>query len=128
MGMITQGSGVGMEYGGKSRFASEFSVVSGKGLQGISDTGKHEGVDRLLISPGKILELPGDGECDQVIRGRQPFVQLLFDPLAAFMVLAMRAVPVSAGMGNVGQCSAVMVRTARQHVRTVFLPASGHGL
>jgi hypothetical protein len=128
VGMIDQGSGVGMEHGGKSRFTSEFFVVSGEGLQGISDTGKQEGIDRLLISPGKIPELPGGGECDQVIRGRQLFVQLLFDPLAVFMVLAMGAVPVAAGMGNVAQCSAVMVRTACQYVRTVCLPALRHDL
>jgi hypothetical protein len=45
--VIIKCSGVGMEYGGKSRFASEFSVVSGKGLQGISDTGKQKGINRL---------------------------------------------------------------------------------
>ncbi len=67
MGMIVQGSGVGMEYGGKPRFASELFVVSGKGLQGILGTGKQKGINRFLVSPGKIPELPGEGECDQVI-------------------------------------------------------------
>ena len=118
---------MGMKYGGKSCFAAEFSVVSGKGLQGVSDTGKQKGINRLLISPCQIPELRGQGECDQVICSRQPFVQLLFDPSAAFMVLAVWAVPVAAGMWNVGLCSTVTVRTARQHVRTVILPASGHG-
>jgi len=127
VGVIIQCSGVGMEYGGKSRFASEFSVVSGKGVQGVSDTGKQKGINRLLISPGQIPELRGQGECDQVIRSGQPFVQLLFDPSAAFMVLAVWAVPVAAGMWNIGLCSTVSVRTACQHVRTVILPASGHG-
>jgi len=117
-----------MKYGRKSGFTSELFVISGKGLQGIPDTVEQKGVDRLLISPGKIPELLGNGECDQVIRSRQPFVQLLFDPLAAFMILAMRAVPVAAGVGNVGQSSTVMVRTARQDVRTVLVPALLHGL
>lgn len=127
VGVIIQCSGVGMQDGGKSRFTSELFVVSGKDFQGISDTGKQKGINRLLISPGQIPELVGQGECDQVIRSRQPFVQLRFDPLVAFMVLAVWAVPVAAGMWNVGLCSTVTVRTARQHVRTVMLPASGHG-
>jgi len=128
VGVIVQFSAVGMEHDGKSGFTSEFLVVSGKDFQGILDTGKQNGVNCFLVSPGNIPELFGKGESDQIIRSRQAFVQLFFNPLAAFMVLAMGTVPVAAGMGNVGMHSTVLVRTLYQHVGTVLLPASGHGL
>lgn len=70
MGMIGESPCMGMEYGGKSSLSAESSVVSGKRLQGILDTGKQEGVYGFLIPPAQVSKLPGDGKGDQKIRGR----------------------------------------------------------
>jgi hypothetical protein len=126
MGMIVKSSCVGMENGGKSRLPAKSFVVSGEFFQGSTDTGEHQRIDGFLISPGKIPELFGQGKSDQEIRGRQSLVQLLFDPLAALMILAMGAVPVAAGMWNIGLCSTRMVRTLRQHMWAMILPAPGN--
>jgi hypothetical protein len=59
--------------------------------------------------------------------GRQPPTQLVVDPLLAFMVLAVGAVSVSTGMGDIGLLGALMVGTLGQHVRSMALSALGHG-
>jgi hypothetical protein len=107
--VIVQASAMSMEDGGKSRFAPELFIVSSKALEGIPDRVKHEGIDRLLVSPGQIPQLSGQGEGNQVIPNRQPIVQLRIDPLRTFVVLEMGAIPVSAGVGNIGKSSAPMV-------------------
>jgi hypothetical protein len=118
---------MGVEKGGKARIATKFFVVAGKGLQRILDTGEQQRINRLLVFPGKVSEFFGQGKGEQEVRGWQPFVQLFFDPLAAFMVLAMGTVPVATGMGNIGLFLAVMVRTLGQHMRTMLLSTLAHG-
>jgi hypothetical protein len=52
---------------------------------------------------------------------------LVVDPLLAFMILAMGAVSVSTGMGDIGLFGALSAGTLGQHVRPMALPALGHG-
>ena len=86
---------MGMEYGGKAGCTTEFFVFLGKCFQEILDAGKHEGIDCRLIFPGKIPELFGEGEGDQIVLSRQPLAQLILDPLLVFRILTMGTVPVS---------------------------------
>ena len=44
------------------------------------------------------------------------------------MVLAMGTVPVTAGMRDIGELSAVEIGTLCQHVRAMLLPALLHGM
>ncbi len=81
---------------GKSGFSIKIFVIAGKGLQGILETGKHQRVDLPLVPPGKITQLPGQGEGDQEISGRNKFGKLVIYPLMAFVVLAVGATPVAA--------------------------------
>jgi len=118
---------MGMEYGGKPRCSTEFFVIMGKRFQEILDTGKHQGIDCCLISPGKIPELFRKGKGDKIVLSRQPLAQLIFDPLRAFMVLAMGTVSVPTGMRNIDLFSAVVIGTLCQHVRAMLLSALDHG-
>jgi hypothetical protein len=68
----------------------------------------------------------GKSESNQVVFGRELLVQLIFDPLLVFMVLAMRAVSVPTGVGNVSSFTAVMIGALRQHLRAMLLPALLH--
>ncbi len=119
---------MGMENGGKSSCSAELFIVFGKRFQDILNTGEHQGIDDFLISPGKIPELFWKGKCDQVVLGRQQLTQLIINPLLVFMVLAMRTIPVAAGMWNIGLFSTAVIGTLYQHVRAMLMPASKHSL
>ena len=100
---------MGMENGGKSSCSTELFIVSGKRLQDILNTGEHQGIDDFLMFPGKIPELFWKGKGNQVVLGRQQLAQLIIDPLLVFMVLAMRTIPVAAGMRNIGLFAASVI-------------------
>jgi len=116
-----------VKYGGEPGCAAKFFVVSGEGLQGIPDAVKHYGIDDFLISPGQVPKLFGNSEGNQVVFGRKQLVQLIFDPLLIFMALAMGAVPVTTGMGNISPFAAGLIGALHQHLRAVYLPALLHG-
>lgn len=63
--MIINLSGMRVHDCGKSSFSIKIFVIAGKGLQGILETGKHQRVDFPLVPPGKIPQLPGQGEGDR---------------------------------------------------------------
>jgi len=117
-----------MEYGGETRCPTELSVVFGEAFQEVLDSSEHQRIDCFLVFPGKVPELFGQSEGEQVVLGRQPPAQLILDPLLIFMVLAMGTVSVAAGMGDIGLFPALLIGTLDQHVRTMLLSAPGHGL
>ncbi len=100
----------------------------GEGFQETLHRAEHQGVDGLLMLPCQVPQLPGQREGDQVIWTRQPLVELAFQPLPALVVLAMGAVSVTAGMGDIDLFAAPVIRTTGQHVRSMLVPASSHGL
>ena len=67
-----------------------------------------------------------EGEGDQVVSGRELLVHLILDPLLVFMVLAMGAVSVTTGVGNISSFAAVMIGALCQHVRAMLLSALLH--
>lgn len=117
-----------MENRGESRCATEFFVVLGEALEDVLNCSEHQRIDCFLVFPGKIPELFGQSEGEQVVLGRQPPAQLVINPLLAFMVLAMGTVPVAAGMRDIGLLAALVIGTLDQHMRTMLLSALGHGL
>jgi hypothetical protein len=127
MGMILEHSGMRMQYGGEPCCSTEFFVVSGEGLQGMLDTVKHQRIDDFLASPCQVAKLLGKGEGNQVVFGRKSFLQLIFDLLLIFVVLAMGTVSVTARMGDIPFFGAVIVAALHQHVRSIRLPALLHG-
>jgi hypothetical protein len=126
MGVIVKISRMGVENRDKSSRSVKLFIISGKGLENILHAGKHQGVDGLLMLPGKIAELTWKCEGDQIVWNRQKFLELIFDPLPIFMVLTMGTIPVSAGMGNRDLVVAMMIGASGQHVWAVFLSALFH--
>ncbi len=100
----------------------------GEGFQEILHRPEHQGVDGFLVFPCQIPQLPGQREGDEVILTWQPLVKLAFQPLPAFVVLAVGAVSVAAGMGNIDLFATPVIRTTGQHVRSMLVSASSHGL
>jgi hypothetical protein len=115
-----------MKYSGEPGCSAKLFIVPGEGFQSILNTIKHQGLDNFLASPCQVPKLLGQGKGDQVVFGREALVQLIFDPLLIFMILAMGTVPVAAGMGNIFFFTAVMIGALRQHVRAMLLSALNH--
>ena len=126
MWVIVKISGMRVENGYKARRSIELFIICGKSLENILHTGKHQGVDGLLMFPGKVAELAGKCEGDQIIRSRQKLLQLIFNPLPIFMVLAMGTIPVSAGMRNRDLVVTMMIGASGQHVWAILLSAVFH--
>ena len=100
----------------------------GEGFQQILYSLEHQGVDDFLVFPCQISQMLRQGEGDQVVLAWQPFFDLVFQPLLAFVVLAMGEIAVTTGMGNIDPLTALVIRTASQHVQTMLVAASGHSL
>jgi hypothetical protein len=115
-----------MQYGSEPCCSAEFFIVLGEGLEGMLDTVKHQRIDEFLASPGQVPKLPGKGEGNQIVFGREPFVQLIFDPLLIFVVLAMGAVSVTTRVGDIPFFGAVIVAALHQHFGAMLMPALLH--
>jgi hypothetical protein len=98
-----------MEYGGEPGCSTEIFIIPDEGLQGILNTVKHQGIDDFLEPPCQVAKLLGKGEGNQKVFGREALVQLVFDPLLSFVVLAMGAVSVTAGVGDIPFFGTVMI-------------------
>jgi hypothetical protein len=102
VGMIIQFSGLGMQYRCKSGDTLQLLVILRKCFQKFLYALKHQSIDGLLILLGQLAQLFGQGKGDQEILGWKLFVQLIFNPLPAFMVLAMGAASMATGMRDIG--------------------------
>jgi len=88
---------------------------------------KHQGINQFLIPPGKLSQLSGECKGEQIVLGRQLSVELIFNPLPAFMILAMGTISMTAGMGYIGMSSTIVISTPGQHMRTMFFSTLFHG-
>ena len=98
-------------------------VIFGKSLEGLLNTEKHQGIDDLLMIPDRFPELGRQGKGEQEIPGRQPFVQLVADPLVVFVILAMRTTAVPTGMRDI--CLEATL-TLGEHMGAMALPTIFH--
>ncbi len=103
VGVIIKFSGMGMQYRCKSGLTLQLLVILRKCFQKFLYTEKHQSIDDLLILPGQLAQLFGQGKGDQVILGWKLFVQLILNPLPTFMVLAMGAASMATGMRDIGK-------------------------
>jgi hypothetical protein len=76
--------------------------------------------------PEQLTQLIGHGEGHQVIVNWQQFGPLTFQPLLAFMMLAMGTAPMPAGMGQVDPVVAIVA--FEEHHRTVLIAAAPHAV
>jgi len=88
---------------------------------------KHQGIDQFLIPPGKLSQLSGESKGEQIVLGRQLFVELIFNPLLTFMILAMGTISMTAGMGYIAKSSTIVISAPGQYMRTMFFSALFHG-
>ena len=98
MGMILHLSSPGMEHGGKSRqIGADEARIFGQFFDRAGRCREHGAIGGLLMGAAEGPKLFGHGEGEQeVIAGQSP-LKLCIEPLAAFVILALRAVAVAAG-------------------------------
>lgn len=98
MGVILHLAAPGMEHGGKSRqIGAHETRVSDQFLDRPTCRLEHGAVGGLLMAAAEGPELLGHGESEhKVVAGQSP-LKLGIEPLAALVVLALRAVTVAAG-------------------------------
>ena len=106
--------GVQDRYG--ARGSLKLLVVQGERVHRLPATADHQGIERALMPPCQRPELLGQGESQKKILGGNLFLELTFQPLLAFMVLAVRTVAMGAGMRH--ENLAVALRALHQHVGT----------
>ena len=127
VGVVIQLSAMGVQHGGKSGHTLQLLVILRKCFQQFLHTEKHQSIDDFLILPGQAAQLFGQCKGDQKILGGQLFVQLILNPLPAFMVLAMGTAPMSAGVRDKDLFLAVGVGTPGQHMMVGFFSTLLHG-
>jgi len=72
-------------------------------------------------------QLSGECKGEQIVLGRQLFVELIFNPLLTFMILAMGTISMTAGMGYIAMSLTIVISTHGQHMRARFFSALFHG-
>ena len=102
----------------------ELGVVFGECLYGLPATAGHQRIQYPLMTPCQGAELFWQGKGQQEVLGRQLFFELAFEPLLALMMLAVRAVAMTAGVWH--ELTVVTRGALRQHQRTLGRAAALH--
>ncbi len=98
MGMILHLSSPGVENGGKTRqLGADEARIFGQFFDGAGGCGKHGAIGSFLMSAAEGPNLFRHGKGEQEVAAGQSSLQLCFQPLAAFVILALRTVPIAAG-------------------------------
>ena len=98
MGVILHLPSPGMEHGGKSRQVGAHEArISGQFPDRPACCPEHGAIGGSLMAAAERPELFGHGKGEHEVRAGQSAVKLSFEPLAAFVVLTLRAVPIAAG-------------------------------
>jgi hypothetical protein len=100
MRVIVETASVGVQHRDGARAALKLAVVAGEGRERVPSAAHQSIVEHVLMRPGERPELGRQGEGEQEVLGRQLPLQLSFQPLLALVVLAVRAVAMTAGMGH----------------------------
>jgi hypothetical protein len=114
-----------MQHADRPRTAFQVFVVLAEGADRRPGTFEQQGIEEALMAPGQIPEFGRYGKGHQEIVGRDLALELAFQPLLAFVMLAVRAVAVPAGVRH--QASFVTGGTTRQHLRRQGRAAGFHG-
>jgi hypothetical protein len=91
---------MGMQYADGTGLSLQLWVILGEGFEGLPTTTDHQVIKCTLMLPSQRTQFFGQGEGQQKILGRHLFFELPFQPLLAFVVLAMGTVTMTAGMRN----------------------------
>ncbi len=96
--MIIQSARMGVQYADGTRLSLQLRIVLREGFERFPAATDHQVIKYALMLPSQRTQFFGQGEGQQKILGRHLFFELPFQPLLAFVVLAMGTVAVAAGM------------------------------
>ena len=98
MGMILHLSSPGVEHRGKTRQTdADEAWIFGQFFDSAGRCREHCAIGSLLMSAAEGANLLRHGKGEQEVAAGQSSVKLCFQPLTAFVILALRAVAVAAG-------------------------------
>ena len=98
MRMMVQGLAPGMEHGDEADLGAEMLRVGGDPAQRLGGGSEQDGVDRLLVLEGDLGHRCGQREHDVEVRRRQQLGLPGLEPCGTRLSLALRTVPVAAGV------------------------------
>ena len=87
-----------MQYQGESNPCTQMPRVSGDGLHRFGSCFEQDGVDHRLVAIGQVTDRRWQGKHQMVILDRQQVGLALFEPAMSRATLALRAMPVTAGV------------------------------
>ena len=108
MGMISNHPGPGLEDSDETDIRTEKPSIPRESHDSPGGRPEEEGIERFLTHPEGLPETFRHGDGGHEIRNRQQESDLLFEPSLSFIVLTLRAVPVTAGMVGVPGFPAVI--------------------
>ena len=119
--MVVQVLAPGVEHGDEADLGAEMLGIGGDPAQRLGRRSEQDGVDRLLVLEGDLGDRRRQGEDDVEVGHRQQLGLPGGEPFGAGLPLALRAVPVAAGV--VGACGPARSRRSARHDRPA--PPSG---
>jgi hypothetical protein len=118
--MILELPAPGMEDAGKAReVRTDKALVVGEAFDGLRGGLEQGRIGSALMRADKGSEGFGDGEGDEKVRPGKLFVELFVEPVLSFMMLALGAVAIAAGVVD-----AVLPATAVALIETVSIMAA----
>jgi hypothetical protein len=111
--MITQSARMGVQYADGTRLSLQLRVVLREGFGRLPAATGHQAIKCTLMLPSQRTQFFGQGEGQQEILGWHLFFELPLQPLFTFVMLAMGAAAMAAGMRDKTLMFAVLA--LRQH-------------
>jgi hypothetical protein len=106
--MVGERRSPGVQHGGEPDAGAEVLGVGGDGDQGVGGGFEQQVIDDRLVLIGDVGDRSGQGEDDVEIRHGQEFGLAIGQPLLGSRGLALRTVPVAAGVVRDAQVRAVL--------------------
>jgi len=99
MRMKIEPSIVGVQHAHRAGGCAQLGVVVAEGVERVPGALQQQRVHHPLVVPGQAAQLGGQREGDHEVGGRHQRLQLTLQPDLTFVVLAVRAGAVAAGVG-----------------------------
>ena len=105
--MVLQGLPPGVQHRDRADLGAEMAGVGGDGAQRLGGGPEQDGVDHALVLERDLGRRRRQGEDDMEVRHRQQFGLTRFEPFGARQALALRAMPVAAGVVGAADQAAI---------------------
>ena len=111
--MEVQAPAVGVQHAHRAGCGAQLGVVVAEGVERVPGALHQQRIDPALVAPGQAAQLGRQREGDHEVGGRHQRLKLALQPDLCFVVLAVRAGAVAAGVGHAALLAAA--RALRQH-------------